>query len=203
MRILRILRISIILTYFVRAGEPCCCHRCAVPPGEYLSTKTWTAKSTARSKRTVEESARGLHLRSSERPLATWAENGSEFESGPGASRYNSTRKRIGIHIFLNAFWLINSFCIHQMLMRDPMHQIDHGVIIQLLKGILRKYSEEVEVLLGIPNAAVHKLTARLKKVLEQYKGPDNQRSDLSKFRYVFGLKTRIPIKIAYCAYYN
>ena len=31
------------------------------------------------------------------------------------------------------------------MYMRDPMHQIDNGIIISFLKAILRKYRECVE----------------------------------------------------------
>jgi hypothetical protein len=37
------------------------------------------------------------------------------------------------------------------MYMRDPMHQIDSGVIISFLKAVLRKFRECVEFPLGIP----------------------------------------------------
>lgn len=123
----------------------------------------------------MEENARGIHLRQSARPLVSWNQDGSGFESGPGASHYESTRKRIGIHLFMNAFWIINNFCIHQMLMRDPMHQIDQGVFIQVMKGSLRKFKEEIETVLGSPFAAVHKLTSRLKLLFDKHEGQDKQ----------------------------
>jgi hypothetical protein len=40
------------------------------------------------------------------------------------------------------------------MYMRDPMHQIDSGVIISFLKAILRKFRECVEIPLGLGAAA-------------------------------------------------
>ena len=45
-------------------------------------------------------------------------------------------------HLLYNAFWLVNHFCVHQMLMRDRMHTIDLGVIITLIKAIMRKIYE-------------------------------------------------------------
>jgi len=50
--------------------------------------------------------------------------------------------------------------------MRDPMHQVDKGVIVQLLKSILRLYSEQVESVLGKAGLAAKKLTARLTAAL-------------------------------------
>ena len=52
----------------------------------------------------------------------------------PGVRYYESQRIKAGAHLF-NVFWLIPHFCINQMYMRDPMHQIDSGVIISFLKG--------------------------------------------------------------------
>ena len=52
------------------------------------------------------------------------------------------------------------------MYMRDPMHQIDHGVIISFLKAILRKYHECIEKPLRRLGAAASKLTARLTKLV-------------------------------------
>ncbi len=34
------------------------------------------------------------------------------------------------------------------MLMRDPMHQIDLGVIVHLIRAVLRKFKECVEIAL-------------------------------------------------------
>jgi len=69
----------------------------------------------------------------------------------PGVRYYESQRIKAGAHLFFNAFWLIPNFCINQMYMRDPMHQIDSGVIISFLKAVLRKFRECVEFPLGIP----------------------------------------------------
>ena len=54
--------------------------------------------------------------------------------------------------------------------MRDPMHQIDSGVIVSFLKAILRKFRECVEIPLGIAGAAAKKLTHRLRRLLGKEK---------------------------------
>ncbi len=41
---------------------------------------------------------------------------------GPNASHYEHFRERCGAHLVYNAFWNITNFCVHQMIMRDPMH---------------------------------------------------------------------------------
>ncbi len=56
------------------------------------------------------------------------------------------------------------------MYMRDPMHQIDSGVIISFLKAILRKCRECVEIPLGIAGAAAKKLTQGLRRLLGKEK---------------------------------
>ena len=88
----------------------------------------------------------------------------------PGVRYYESQRIKAGAHLFFNAFWLIPNFCINQMYMRDPMHQIDSGVIISFLKAVLRKFRECVEFPLGIPGAAAKKLTMRLRRLLGKEK---------------------------------
>ena len=52
------------------------------------------------------------------------------------------------------------------MCMRDPMHQMDKGVIVQLLKAILQLYYEKVELVIGKTGLASKKLTARLSAAL-------------------------------------
>lgn len=88
----------------------------------------------------------------------------------PGVRFYESQRLKAGAHLFFNAFWLIPNFCINQMYMRDPMHQIDSGVIISFLKAVLRKFRECVEFPLGITGAAAKKLTGRLRRLLGKEK---------------------------------
>ena len=95
----------------------------------------------------------------------------------PGAIHYESQRKKAGAHLFFNAFWLIPHFCVNLMYMRDPMHQIDNGIIIAFLKAILRnlpvlaqrKYRECVESTLGKIGLAAKKLTLRLRLLLRKY----------------------------------
>ena len=43
-----------------------------------------------------------------------------------------------------NAFWAVAHCCVHHLLMKDTMHQIDLDVIIRLIMTILRKYREDV-----------------------------------------------------------
>ena len=62
------------------------------------------------------------------------------------------------------------------MLMRDPMHQIDLGVILHLLRAILRKYKEVVEDILKKPGLAASKLSARVRLMLKRTDGQDGQR---------------------------
>ena len=64
---------------------------------------------------------------------------------GPNASHYEQFRSQAGAHLIFNAFWTIPHFCVHQMLMRDPMHQVDLGAIVHLIRAILRKFKECVE----------------------------------------------------------
>ena len=55
------------------------------------------------------------------------------------------------------------------MYMRDPMHQIDNGMIITFLKAILRKYRECVEPILDQIGLAAAKLNSRLRLLLQKY----------------------------------
>jgi len=100
------------------------------------------------------------------RPVVTWHPQTKEMVPGPASRFYQSSRLRAGCHLVYNAFWAIQGFCIYQMCMRDPMHQVDKGVIVQLLKSILRLYSEQVESVLGKAGLAAKKLTARLTAAL-------------------------------------
>ena len=52
------------------------------------------------------------------------------------------------------------------MCTRDPMHQIDKGVIVTLLKAILRLYAEQIESVMNNAGSAAKKLTERLIKAL-------------------------------------
>ena len=58
----------------------------------------------------------------------------------PIAMHNEAQRKKAGAHLLFHTFWLIPHFCVNLMYMRDPMLQIDNGIIITFLKAILRKY---------------------------------------------------------------
>jgi hypothetical protein len=65
---------------------------------------------------------------------------------------------------------------VHQMLMRDPMHQIDLGAIIHLIKAILRKFNECVETALDQLGLAAKRLGQRFQLMLAKRNGRDGQR---------------------------
>ncbi len=83
-----------------------------------------------------------------------------------GVKNYDSQRKLAGSHLLFNSFWLNPHFCINLMYMSDTMHQIDSCAIISVLKAILLKFSDCVELPLGIAGEAAEKLTSRLQRLL-------------------------------------
>ena len=118
---------------------------------------TWDMKSS------VLEAAAGSHSRGT--AVSEWDGDGRR-QAGPGVRSYERVRKMFG-HIVRNAFWAVPGSCVYHKCMRDPMHQIDHGVIVFLLRAILWRYMETVEKELGAPvGTAVAKLTARINMVL-------------------------------------
>jgi hypothetical protein len=73
-------------------------------------------------------------------PVVEFSKDGSAHTEGPAGGHYEREHTRAGYHLFFNAFWLVSNFCLFQMYMRDSLHQIDHGVIIHALRGILRLF---------------------------------------------------------------
>ena len=109
--------------------------------------------------------------------VVDWGEGEKPTHSpGPNSSHYEAFRTLCNAHLVFNAFWSIPHFCVHQMLMRDPMHQVDLGVIVHLIRAILRKFEECVEKVLDIPGRAVARLQARFELMLAKRKGADGQR---------------------------
>ena len=140
------------------------CFRCRVKKVDFLSTAHAPARTTAAHRQAVEDEVAGKNTGG--RPVVTWHPQTKEMVPGPASKFYESGRKRAGCHQVYNAFWAIQGFCIYQMCMRDPMHQMDKGVIVQLLKAILHLYYEQVEVVIGQAGLAAKKLTARLTAAL-------------------------------------
>ena len=90
------------------------------------------------SKKTVLAAAAGIP--GAGRPVVEFSSDGRKHTQGPDARHYDREHKRCGFHLFFNAFWLISNFCLFQMYMRDSLHQIDHGIVIHVLRGILRLF---------------------------------------------------------------
>lgn len=157
------------------------CHRCYTKKGDFLSEATVGLKSAEKRRKAIENAASGVDLpdilrNSSSEPVVEFGEHGSFHRPGPNSSHYESTRERVGAHLVFNAFWLVPNFCVHQMLMRDGMHAIDLGIIITIIRAILRAFLEEVEVVLNIQGRAASKLEARFRNVLARRNGRDGQR---------------------------
>ncbi len=96
-------------------------------------------------------------------PIVEWNEDGSCVRPGPEYSYYKAGRAECGSHLLFNAFWGVSNCCVHQLLMKDLMHQIDLGVIIRLTMAILQKYWESVLQFLreGMEALTANRLSAR------------------------------------------
>jgi hypothetical protein len=145
------------------------------PRKRYLEIADFEAKTMRKVRQRVELAAAGpggyLKGRHNSTLVVKWDPDGRNVRPGPGIITiiliiyiiyiilisvyktgvlyYESQRIKACAHLFFNAFWLIPNFCINQMYLRDPMHQIDSGVIISFLKAVLRKFRECVEIPLG------------------------------------------------------
>ena len=110
--------------------------------------------------------------------VVMWNEDGSCVRPGPESRHYEASRGECGAHLLFNAFWAVANCCVHQLLMKDPMHQIDLGIIIRLIMAILKKYWENVLQFFeeGSEGLAAKKLTERIRKVLDRRTGQDGQR---------------------------
>jgi hypothetical protein len=163
------------------AEGSCVCHRCSAAKGDFLSVGSRTIKTMDARRKKITRVASGIDLPdilrgTSAEKIVDWGEDGSAHRPGPMSTHYEDGRTRCGAHLLFNAFWLIPHFCSHQMLMRDSMHAIDLGVIITLIRAILRALFELVELLLDIDGRAAAKLEARFRNVLASRVGPDGQR---------------------------
>ena len=155
------------------------CHRCFAKKGEFLSDVKFGLKTVDSRRKAIETAASGVDLpdifqNSSSSPVVEFGEGGSFHRPGPNSFRYENARARCGAHLVFNA-WLITHFCVHQMLMRDGMQAINIGIIITLIRAILRAFLEVVELILNIQGRAATKLEARFRNVLARRTGRDGQ----------------------------
>jgi len=93
------------------------------------------AKTTAAYKSRVLAEAAGNGV-----PVVEFHAEGKKTTPGPNSKAYEQGRQRAGAHLVFNAFWLISTFCLCQMYMRDSLHQVDHGILIHVLRAILRLF---------------------------------------------------------------
>lgn len=156
------------------------CHRCNATRKDFLSTSVFPSKSTALRRSVIEQAAagQGLQLRGLQTgSVVDFGEHSDRIHSpGPNSSHYEKFRSLAGAHLVFNAFWSIQHFCVHQMLMRDPMHQVDLGAIIHLIRAILRKFKECVETVLDMPGLAAKKLRHRFQLMLAKRSSHGGQR---------------------------
>ncbi len=154
------------------------CHRCHVKYADCLETiNRAPQKTTMQMRKRVLSAAGGCHLngRAKDQPVVEWGGDGRR-RAGQQAKRHDSSRKLAGGHLVRNAFWAVHGFCAYQMFMRDPMLQIDHGVIVFLFRAILWRIAETVEDQLRLPaGTAGRKLTQRLNMVLGKRSGEQGQ----------------------------
>jgi hypothetical protein len=164
------------------AEGSCICHRCSARKGDFSSADfQGTIKSTVARRTAISRAASGVDLPDCLRgvtadPIVDWGGDGSVHRPGPNSAHYEDGRQRCGAHLVFNAFWLLPHFCVYQMLMRDSLHTIDLGIIVTLIRAILRCFFECVEHHLNIEGQAAAKLEKRFRMVLNRRTGPDGQR---------------------------
>jgi hypothetical protein len=73
-------------------------------------------------------------------PLIELKDDGKSSRPGSGAKYYERGRAAAGGHLLFNTYWLVSTFCIFQIYMRDSLHQVDHDIIIHVLRGIIRLF---------------------------------------------------------------
>ena len=103
---------------------------------------------------------------------------GPTFALGPESDHYERARIECGAHLLFNAFWRVSFFCVHQMLVRDLMHQIDLWIIVRLITAILKKYwgCELQHLEEGNELQAAKRLEERLRRALARRTGRNGQR---------------------------
>ena len=86
-------------------------------------------------------------------PVVEFCKDCSNHHPGQNSSQYEDARERYGPHLVFNAFWMISNFWLHQMHIHygNPimgcmeLDAIDLGIIITLIRAILRAFLEIVE----------------------------------------------------------
>ncbi len=114
-----------------------------------MSTAVFASKSGRDRRREITRAAAGKDIvrgMQPGEPVVNWGEAPDHVHSpGPNAANYERFRAHAGAHLVFNAFWKVQLLCVHQMLMRDQMHQIDLGAIVHLIRAFLSKFQECVE----------------------------------------------------------
>ena len=150
------------------------CHRSSATRKDFLSTAVFASKYSAEWRRAVEMVAAGQGKNSQRMQQEASAVDFGEHPDhihppGPNAVHYEQFRGLADAHLIFHAFWNIQHFCVFQMLMRDPMRQVDLGAIVHLTtvtRAMLRKFQTCVGTVLGMPALAVRKVPHRLECML-------------------------------------
>jgi hypothetical protein len=108
----------------------------------------------------------GMRQRMGRGPVVQWTDDGTCIRPGSESSHCEAGRADCGK-------LLSRQCCVHQLLLRDSMHQIDLGVFILLIMAILRKYWDDVLQFLkdGSDGLEAKKLQERLCKLLARRVG--------------------------------
>ena len=69
--------------------------------------------------------------------MAVFSNDGKSSTEGPAAGSYQKTRTQAGAHLVINEIRLVSTFCLCQMYMRDSLHQVDHGIIIHVMRATM------------------------------------------------------------------
>jgi hypothetical protein len=111
------------------------------------TSKSWPPKTTAKVKAGVIAEAAGGSQEDAV-PEVEMGNDGRSTKPGSGSKSYERGRTKAGaFHLLFNEFWLVSTFCILQMYMCDSLHQIDHGIILHVRRGILRLFLGECNVI--------------------------------------------------------
>jgi hypothetical protein len=126
-------------------------YRCTAKRIKFMSTAVFASKFSRDRRRDIRRAAarKGLVIQRMKpgKPVDNWGVAPDHVHSpGPNAANYEQFPAHAGAHLVFNIFWKIQHFCVHQIFMRDPMPQIDLGAIVHLIRAILRKFKDCVEI---------------------------------------------------------
>jgi hypothetical protein len=107
------------------------------------TSKSWAPKTTAKVMAAVIKEVAGGSKDGSV-PVVEMGSDERDTRQGLNSKSYQRGRADDGgFHLLFDEFWLVSTFCIFQMYMRDSLHQVDHGILLHVCRGILRLFLGE------------------------------------------------------------